>query len=127
MYDLIASLSAGTLVMCLANLYFSIGIQLNQEYEPEDQWQREKHMFVMGVTCFCIFAFFQSFSFLLKDAHIITTTTDNKIGLIGRFFAVASTVLFFLTLSLGINRKRKTIIIIGAIVTTIAMYLFKAI
>lgn len=124
MYDLISAICAGLFVLAVANIYFSLNVLINHEYE-DDKWIYEKRRFNIGVCLVCIFIGIGCFTWVLWDAHLITKLTQYKIGLLGRAFAVAGTFHFFLTLTLGMKYKERVYIICGAIASATIMYLAK--
>jgi len=125
MYDLISSLCAGLMVFCIANMYYSFEIMLKHEFDSKDEWKREKHRFAIGINLVSIYMFIGCLTWLLWDADLISKLSQYKISLAARFFAIAGSFLFFLTLSLGIKSRHKTMTVMGAVAATLIVYLLK--
>jgi len=125
MFDLISSICAALVILCAANIYLSGKVIFDYEYDENDQWQKEKHRFAIGVFLLNIYMFFGAIGWLLWDADIISKTTQYKIGLISRPFAIVGNFLFFLTLSLGIRHKHKLTVVCSAVAIAISVYAWK--
>lgn len=125
MYHIISSLCAGLIVLCICNIYFSTEVIRNHEYEEDDPWIKEKVRFAWGVLMMNIYMLIGATGWLLWDFDVISKIAQYKIGLLGRFFALAGDFLFFLTLSLGLRYKKKIAIVSAAVGATVLMYIIK--
>jgi len=125
MYDFISALCFAMILLSAVCLYFAFLIQKNHDYDENDPKERQLRSFVVGITFICMWALFQSTSYLLgdKDLDIITRGEQYKISLIGRVFGIMGLMKFFDTLSLSLTHANRLLTIWG-ICSAALVYLF---
>jgi len=124
MFDLISAFCAGLLPLCMANIYFSFHVILRHEYS-DDVWGQEKRRFAIAMNLLSIYMLMGCISWLLWDGDIISKMAQYKISLAGRVFAIVGSFLLFLTFSLGISPRNRTLIIIVSVLCAAVTYFFK--
>ncbi len=125
MYDFISALCFSMILLSAICLYFAFIIQISHEFNQNDPKDRQLRSFIIGITFICVWALFQSTSYLLgeKEWDIITRTEQYKVGLIGRGFGIMGLLKFFDTLSLSLSPINRILTIWGVGSLTLG-YLF---
>lgn len=125
-YDVLSAFSLGLFALCSLNLYFAYKIQVLHVIE-DGPWEREKRLFIVGMTNVCVWAVIQSLGYLLWDLDIISKIMQYKLSIIGRPFAFYGFFIFFRILSLGLPQPTQTRIMWGGILLMCLWYCYKVV
>lgn len=125
MHDFYIAASCGYIVILLANLYLSIDILLKIDSSQEGFKERMIRVLALGVALFSFSSLINASGTLLRDIDLITGWEQNKLQMLARMFGIAASCVFFSTLSLGFEHKKKIAIGMGALSFGLGVYFFK--
>lgn len=125
MHDLYIAASCGYIIILLANLYLSIDILLKIESDLNSLKDKMIRVLAIGVALFSFSSLINASGTLLRDVDIITGWEQNKLQMLARMFGIAASCVFFSTLSLGFEHRKKIGIGFAALSFGLFIYFLK--